>query len=101
MIVVVVVVVVVAAVLIVVVKNAYPLSRPCDICHTGNTFNFLFRFGHSMIREVFNMYSPKNSNKIIESYRLKDNYFNSTQYSLRDGHGMTETMVDKMFFACS
>ena len=52
-----------------------------------------YRFGHSMIEETVRMRDPHDHDKVVHSYRLRNNFFNSTTYKVRDGQGMTETIV--------
>ncbi len=46
-----------------------------------------------MVESVQLMYSPRDSQKVVDSYRIKNNFFNATHYAARKGHGMTEIIV--------
>ena len=47
-----------------------------------------YRFGHSLIQGLINMGDPDDPASVLETYRLRENFFNMKNYLLDDGAGM-------------
>jgi len=69
----------------------YNSWRDPSLVHSFSTA--AFRFGHSLIQGLVNMADVNNPNSVLQSYQLRENFFNMDRYLSNNGLGMDQIIA--------